>query len=201
MLKIPPEGTEYLPPASLSIIELCSWSPPKFSTTIKGAESLLHHNPPNIKWSQIVKQPVPPQSLVKAMNTHLLGIEDSQTSSVSLPLVLLDGHFPLDAILYWQQAIVATEARRKSWIKACDFLEQAPIVDNPRLQMSHLRKEVEDLLKQTPWGTTIVTGLSKESLPVSKLTGLLSEEWMTGDILDEMLTIVNQQLKESSSVT
>ncbi len=83
-------------------------------------------------------------------------------------------------------------------MRARDFLEQACAIDDLGTNVPQMCQYVKVLLGQLPWGLEITTGLSKSLLPVSQLTRLLGKQWLNGEVLDEMLGIISQEMKQSS---
>src|SRR5258707_2923861 len=137
MLQLPAEALERLPSGKLSVLQLCSWSPPLFSTSPSNdtsTPSLFSTEPPNATWSHILESPPPPQDTISTMYGQLSGIEDTNLLSVLLPSVSYMMHCPLDAVLYWHKLSIAAQARA-SWMKARDFLEQACTIDNSGTNM------------------------------------------------------------------
>ncbi len=129
MLHIPDNVLEHLPPGTLSIIHLCSWTPlPSVSTNSPTFTFEMESS--NISWAEILKRPIPPKCVTSSLYHHLHGIEDTEYRSVVLSSESLALRFPLDVVLYWYQSSVVIGAQT-TWRRVQSFITAVPLSEDP----------------------------------------------------------------------
>ena len=194
---IPVDAVTPIPDRKLSVLDLISTKLPPISLhsafyMVPAGHSFFSIEDPSDNYLDILSSGiVPPKNIVAELLSKATQQWMDSANSICIPGNI--SYLPLWALQVWIDIYIVVLPACDVWQKAIIWLQQEELL--PFQEQIH---SIFRSLSTLSWSGNILSALpGKTSFPKSILTGYLSRDWMTDEHVDQMIYLLESEVKKT----